>query len=181
MIANIAGRSSPGCSGRSYGSRSSSGLVVFEGGRLVAVSVAFPPGRCRPRPVRSARLGLVVASFGPPASVRVARWQLAWRRRDPPAPHDHLALLAVRPEAQCRGRGQMLLTAYCRGLNERGEGSCLETDRLENLRFYGRHGFIVAAEADVLGVRNWFLHRPPVAALEGERDSRFGLYRSTGT
>lgn len=132
----------------------------FENGRLVGVSVASPPGSCRPGLLPSARLGLVVASFGPTAAVRVARWQTAWQRHDPPAPHNHLALLAVHPEARHRGYGQMLLSTYCQGLEKRREVSYLETDRPENVGFYGSHGFSIAAEADVLGVCNWFLLRP---------------------
>jgi hypothetical protein len=35
----------------------------------------------------------------------------------------------------------------------------LETDKSENVPFYQKFGFTVVAEADVLGVPNWFMSR----------------------
>ena len=37
--------------------------------------------------------------------------------------------------------------------------SYLETDKYENVRFYRKLGFDVVAEAEVLGVPNWFMSR----------------------
>jgi len=37
----------------------------------------------------------------------------------------------------------------------------LETDKAVNVTLYQRHGFVVTAEEDVLGVHCWYLRRPP--------------------
>jgi hypothetical protein len=37
----------------------------------------------------------------------------------------------------------------------------LETDKSENVPFYQKFGFTVVAEADVLGVPNWFISGGP--------------------
>jgi hypothetical protein len=41
-----------------------------------------------------------------------------------------------------------------------GAVAYLETDRQANVHFYEKFGFVVVAEANVLGVPNWFLSRP---------------------
>jgi hypothetical protein len=48
----------------------------------------------------------------------------------------------------------------------KGERSYLETDKAENLAFYGARGFVVVGQADVLGVPNWFLRRDPIRARD---------------
>ena len=39
-------------------------------------------------------------------------------------------------------------------------GLYLETDKSENVRFYQKFGFTVVAQAEILGVANWFMSRP---------------------
>jgi hypothetical protein len=41
-----------------------------------------------------------------------------------------------------------------------GAVAYLETDRQANVHFYEKFGFVVVAEANVLGVPNWFMSRP---------------------
>jgi hypothetical protein len=41
-----------------------------------------------------------------------------------------------------------------------GAVAYLETDRRANVHFYQKFGFTVVAEADVMGVSNWFMSRP---------------------
>ena len=36
----------------------------------------------------------------------------------------------------------------------------LETDKIENVRFYERFGFRVVGGTDVLGTGTWFMNRP---------------------
>ena len=66
----------------------------------------------------------------------------------------------------------MLLTAYCRRLDEGGLLAYLETDKAENVRLYERFGFAVTGEADVIGVKNWFMTREalpsPAIGLQGD-------------
>jgi hypothetical protein len=53
------------------------------------------------------------------------------------------------------------MSEYCLRLDARGEAGYLETDKRENVRFYERHGYAVVAQADVIGVPNWFMIRQP--------------------
>jgi hypothetical protein len=54
-----------------------------------------------------------------------------------------------------------MLAAFCSDMDARKANAYLETDKIANVRFYEQFGFTVLAEADVLGVRNWFMSRNP--------------------
>ena len=53
-----------------------------------------------------------------------------------------------------------MLAAFCKLMDSFCAFSYLETDKSENVRFYQKFGFKVMAEAEVLGVPNWFMCRP---------------------
>ena len=93
------------------------------------------------------------------AAPRMAQWLTAWAAHDPDRPHSHFGPLAVDLDLQGRGIGSLLLSTYCRGLDDVGRLVFLETDRPENVRLYERFGFVVTAEAEVIGVKNWFMTR----------------------
>lgn len=48
---------------------------------------------------------------------------------------------------------------WCAHLDARGALGYLETDKPENMRFYGKFGFETVAEAEVPGVPSWFMLR----------------------
>ncbi|MGH3628366.1 MAG: GNAT family N-acetyltransferase [Sciscionella sp.] len=73
--------------------------------------------------------------------------------------------VAVAPDRHGHGCGSALLNAYCRALDAAGEVSYLETDKSENVPFYQRNGYAAVAEADVIGVPNWFMIRRPVPPI----------------
>jgi hypothetical protein len=52
---------------------------------------------------------------------------------------------------------------YTAGLDSAGEVGYLETDKRANVAFYEGHGYAVTAEAEVIGVPNWFMVREPHA------------------
>jgi hypothetical protein len=58
-----------------------------------------------------------------------------------------------------------MLAAFCAHMDYWSAPSYLETDKAENVRFYQKFGFTLVAEAEVLGVPNWFMSRPAVSAL----------------
>jgi ribosomal protein S18 acetylase RimI-like enzyme len=134
---------------------------AFRDGALVGVCAAAPPGRCQPAlmekltiaPATLSRLGL-----GTP--IRIARWTADWGRRDPREPHWHLGPVAVDTALQRRGIGSELLAGFCARLDELRAGAYLETDKLENVRFYEGFGFEVCGRAEVIGVPCWFMRRP---------------------
>jgi GNAT superfamily N-acetyltransferase len=97
-----------------------------------------------------------------------SRWREvfeALQRRHPLEPHAYLGLLGVDPPAQGRGLGGALLEAWLERVDAGALPATLETDRRENLRFYGRAGFVVVEQLDVVGAHVWCLRRAPCAAV----------------
>jgi GNAT superfamily N-acetyltransferase len=134
-------------------------LGARRAGRLGAVLVAAPPHAFPfPAPSFGAQLrtllvqGLQVA----------ARWRTvfeALQQRHPFEPHWYLGLLGADPPLQGRGLGSALLEAWLPAVDGDALPAYLETDREENLRFYGRVGFAVTGELEVVGARIWCLWR----------------------
>jgi len=52
-----------------------------------------------------------------------------------------------------------MLTQFCARVDACGGLSYLETDKLDNVRFYRKFGFTVTAEAEILAVPNWLMSR----------------------
>jgi GNAT superfamily N-acetyltransferase len=92
---------------------------------------------------------------------RVAHWQNAWARRDPPEPHWHLGPVGVLPQCQGSGIGTALLQHFCREVDARKAAAYFETDRPWLVPFCQRFGFQVVDDADIFGVKNYFLWRSP--------------------
>ncbi len=131
---------------------------AWDGDRLLGVAGSAEPGRCQPslRDVRQLAPAILRAGGAAP---RMLRWLSAWASHDPDGSHCHVGPLAVDPALQGRGIGSMLLSDCCRRLDEAGSLAHLETDKTANVRLYERFGFVVTAEAQVLGVPNWFMAR----------------------
>jgi GNAT superfamily N-acetyltransferase len=138
------------------------GIVMgaFTGDALVGVCAAARPGRCQPALLEKASVFPAVA-FGTAAGTvgRVLTWTGEWARRDPREPHWHLGPVAVDAGRQSQGIGSALLADFCARVDDEGAGAYLETDKPENVRFYGKFGFTVVSEAAVLDVPNWFMSR----------------------
>ena len=131
---------------------------AWDGDRLVGVADSTEPGRCQPSPRDRLRLAPAMVMAGTSAP-RMSRWLSTWAKHDPDRQHSHFGPLAVDLDLQGRGIGSLLLSAYCRRLDEADLLAYLETDKTENVRLYERFGFAVTAEADVIGVKNWFMTR----------------------
>jgi GNAT superfamily N-acetyltransferase len=135
-------------------------LGAWQDDRLVGVAAYTAVDRCRPTVRERLALLPVVARAGPRAR-KILRWQRTWALHDPDPPHSHLGPVAVDLEHQGHGIGSRLLAAYVSTLDETGTVGYLETDKRANVGFYERFGFTVAAEANVIGVTNWFMTREP--------------------
>jgi ribosomal protein S18 acetylase RimI-like enzyme len=136
-------------------------IGAWDGDRLVGVAGLAEPGRCQPSPRDGLRLAPAVLRAGT-AAPRAGRWLSAWAKHDPDRRHSHFGPLAVDMDLQGRGIGTRLLAAYCRLVDDTGQLAYLETDKAENVRLYERFGFVVTDEADVVGVKNWFMTREPI-------------------
>jgi len=91
--------------------------------------------------------------------VPVLKWRKNWSDHDPLCPHVHFGPLAVRPSYQGKGIGKMLLSTFCRYLDETHQAGYLETDKVENVLLYERFGFEVMASSTLFGKMNWFMIR----------------------
>ena len=140
------------------------GLIwgAFRDGTLVGVCGMARPGLCQPSALEKLRV-LPSVVFGNPVGtpLRVLRWVSEWARRDPAEPHWHLGPVAVDSHLQGQGIGSAMLVDFCARMDDERALSYLETDKSENVRFYQRFGFTVIAEAEILGIPNWFMSRSP--------------------
>ena len=138
-------------------------ICALDGGGLVAVTGVAPAGTCQPTAIQVQRLRSLenMIAIGPGAAARVGKWLAAWGQRDPDQSHSHLGPLAVDAHLQGRGIGSKIMNEYCLRLEAGGEAGYLETDKWENVHFYERYGYAVVAQADVIGVPNWFMIRQP--------------------
>lgn len=107
-----------------------------------------------PRLMLVSRLALLRGALG-----RAARLQRMWGEHDPQEPHWHLGPVGVLPTLQGRGVGSRLMDRFCEIVDAAGDAAYLETDRIENLPFYERFGFIVTGEASINDAPNWFMRR----------------------
>ncbi len=115
------------------------------------------------------------------AAVRIAGPRLFTLIRDfrkvggahPRTPHRHLPALGVRPEAQGRGIGGLLVAEYARRCDEAGLDGYLETVRWDDPsrraqeRLYERHGFVVAEAVAMTGGWSMVTMRRPAATTPG--------------
>ena len=137
-------------------------LRASENGEIVGVSGLLTPPEC----MIHAFGGLSADQFPPmledaDEQARLVEWMQAWGGRDPDDPHFHLGPVAADAGKQGRGIGTALLEAFCTRVDQDAAVAYLETDKAENVGFYARFGFETVAEADVIGVPNWFMRRSP--------------------
>lgn len=140
-------------------------LGVRCGGVLAGALIAAPPYAFPfPAPPLAAQLRAIFIQ-----GLRVAaRWRDAFerlQRQHPLDAHAYLALLGTEPLLQRRGIGAAALDDWLARVDAEGLPAYLETDREENLRFYGRFGFRAVSTLEVLGARVWCLRRPPAEAV----------------
>jgi ribosomal protein S18 acetylase RimI-like enzyme len=134
---------------------------VFQAHTLVGVAASAPPGRCQPEPAARLRLLGTASTFGVRAASRLLVWSRGWARHDPAEQHVHLGPVSVDRHLRGHGIGGLLLARHVESLDAEGAVGYLETDRPEAVGFYQRFGYVIVEQAEILGVRNWFMQRPP--------------------
>ena len=135
---------------------------AFDSVEMVGVCATTGPGQCQLQGIEKLRIFPAIFwgnSISTP--MRVLRWVAEWSRYDPKEPHWHLGPFAVDFGLQGRGIGSAMLVDFCARMDHCGMLSYLETDKSENVRFYEKFGFTVIAEAEILGIPNWFMSRSP--------------------
>lgn len=73
----------------------------------------------------------------------------------------HLGPIGVAPEAQGRGFGTALMQRYLEYLKQEQAAGYLETDRLENVAFYKKFGFVIQREEVLIGTPVCYMWREP--------------------
>ena len=138
-------------------------IGAWDRARLVGIAGSAEPGRCQPSARDSVKLAPALIMAGTSIG-RMSRWIWTWSKHDPSRSHSHLGPLAVDLDRQGQGIGSALLGEYCKRIDTVGMASYLETDKTENVRLYERFGFAVTGEANVIGVKNWFMMREPATS-----------------
>jgi ribosomal protein S18 acetylase RimI-like enzyme len=128
-------------------------------GAIIGVCGTPPPGTCLPTVSEQVRLLPALLRLGPGTTMRTLRWLGAWAKHDPKSPHWHLGPLAVDANVQGQGIGSAMMRVFCARMDAAGGDAYLETDKAANVRFYGKFGFTVVAEEQVLGVPSWYMLR----------------------
>jgi ribosomal protein S18 acetylase RimI-like enzyme len=150
-------------------------LGAFADCRLVGVCALVPPGCCQPgMKEKLVLLRAVVAQASLGATFTALRWLGSWAKHDPhDRPHWHLGPVGVDRAWQGRGIGRALLREFCARVDAQNGAAYLETDKEVNLAFYGKFNFQTVAQADVIGVPNWFMFRDAAApVLTDQRQER---------
>jgi len=120
------------------------------------VAVWIPPGR------PEVEFAVDPAAPEPPPE-RLERFAILgplMEQHTPAEPHWYLQLLATHPDWQRQGIGAALMAAMFERADADGLPCYLETETVENVAYYRRHGFDVRSEWDVpTGPHMWGMYR----------------------
>ncbi|MEX0806529.1 MAG: GNAT family N-acetyltransferase [Candidatus Binatia bacterium] len=115
---------------------------------------------CLPAPVEIPNVAATLLKPLGEAIPQIVEWFARWCHLDPEAPHVHLGPIGVAPGMQGKGVGRALMNHYIEYLKRERTAGYLETDRLENVEFYKKFGFIVKREEMIIGTPTWYMWRP---------------------
>jgi GNAT superfamily N-acetyltransferase len=120
--------------------------VIKRDGKVVAVSLTYPPGAYPPTLWTELTIASGLLRAGLRRLLRFARVDALMRTRHLREPHWYLWVLGVEPELQGQGLGSELLRALA-ARAERDRVPCyLETDKPSSVRLYQHNGYVVQRE-----------------------------------
>jgi ribosomal protein S18 acetylase RimI-like enzyme len=93
---------------------------------------------------------------------RLQERKAIWDKMELKESHYHFGPVAVLPEFQHKGIGGKMMEYCCRILDRESERGYLETESLENVKFYRKFGFQVINEMVLFGVPGFFMKRIPL-------------------
>lgn len=138
-------------------------LGIREGGTLAAAATLTAPDSPAAPPDLLALRERVWADLGADARARYDAYARATAPFAPAARHYHVNMIGVRPALQGRGYARALLDAVhaLAARDPAAAGVSLDTERVENLAFYGRLAYTVHGHTRVgPGLETWGLFRP---------------------
>lgn len=141
-----------------------SGLIFSakEDGKILGVMRFVEWPQCQ-KECKSLRILLLALLVFRGKALRLGKYFSAWAKHDPNKPHLHLSAIGVLPERQGQGVGSLLLSHFCKYVDELKQAAYLETDYPRNVHLYERFGFTVVEEEVVHSVPHWFMWRPAVS------------------
>jgi ribosomal protein S18 acetylase RimI-like enzyme len=144
---------------------------VYTTADVEGAAVWLPPGKTTLTLLQLARNGFLMAPFalGIGPLMRYGRVLSRFEhlhKEAMPGDHWYLAILGVDPPLQGRGIGSALITPVLRKADTAGLPCYLETDKVEDVAFYEKHGFRVNVKENLPsgGPPMWTMQRPPVAS-----------------
>jgi ribosomal protein S18 acetylase RimI-like enzyme len=96
------------------------------------------------------------------AIARLQERKSIWDKWELKESHYHFGPVAVSPEYQHKGIGGKMMEHCCRILDREAEIGYLETESLENVKFYSRFGFQVINEMVLFEVPSFCMKRLPL-------------------
>ena len=115
---------------------------------------------CLPAPEEIPKAAAILLKSMGEAMPKFIQWFARWCHLDPEEPHVHLGPIGVAPGRQRQGIGTALMDLYIAKLEQERSIGYLETDRVENVTFYKKFGFVVKHEEVVIGTTTWYMSRP---------------------
>lgn len=141
------------------------GLVVVleEGSKIVAVSMAYEPGAFPPPLFSTFIQARGPLAAGIRSALRFARLDHEMHKLHPRYEHWYLWFLGVEPDRQGQGLGSALLRSLSAKADSSKVPCYLETDKPSSVKLYERHGYRVESEVVLpkLELRLWLMKRDP--------------------
>jgi ribosomal protein S18 acetylase RimI-like enzyme len=93
---------------------------------------------------------------------RLQERKAIWEKMELKESHYHFGPVAVLPEFQHQGVGSKMMEYCCRILDREGKIGYLETESLDNFKFYSKFDFQTVNEITLFGIPNFFMKRLPL-------------------
>jgi GNAT superfamily N-acetyltransferase len=138
--------------------------LMFTADGTPGTAMWFAPGRWKVSTSTTLRyVPRMLRILGPRALVRALRALSITEKCHPREEHWYLQWLATDPPMQRKGVGSALLQPILERCDAEGLGAYLETQKIENVTYYRRHGFEVTQEIQLgrNGPRGWLMWRDP--------------------
>lgn len=132
---------------------------AWQGRLLVGMARISPPPFCIGARMRSAGPPPAYEGDEPEGAARVLHGMAGFGENEPDEPHWHFGPVAVEPGLQGRGIGGRVMAPLLARVDATGIPAWLETDKIENVRFYEAHGFEIVTAEEKFGVMSWWMSR----------------------